>query len=149
MPNPPSSVKATRESLFTQLQSQVTGPNVLVCLGEPGPYQPDDIIAVGNVHRTTNPSHLVGSGGTGWLDETFQIQVLVEIYRGGDDEPGAFGRLCDVVDQVEAAVRADPSIGGLVLFAYPQQVSYESGWEADHKGRLATAVLSITFMAIQ
>jgi hypothetical protein len=146
---PPSSVKAVRTALFHQLQANITGQNLLVSLGKPGTYDPDDIVWVGNVHRTTNPSHMVGSGGAGWLDESYQIQVTVEVYRGGDVEQTGFDRMCDLVDVVEAAIRTDPSVGGLVLWAYPQQVSYESDFEEDHKGRIAVAELLIHFNAIQ
>ncbi|MFC0438758.1 hypothetical protein [Kutzneria buriramensis] len=146
---PPSSVKAVRPALFTQLQTTITGTDLLVSLGKPGTYNPSDIVWVGNAHRTTKPSHMVGSGGAGWLDESYQIQVTVEVFRGGDEELVVWNRTCDLVDAVEAAVRTDPSIGGLVLWSYPQQASYDSDWEPEGKGRLAVAELLIHFEAIQ
>jgi hypothetical protein len=149
---PSSSVKAVRPALFTQLQNNITaasGMDLLVSLGKPGTNEPNDIVWVGNVHRTLTPDHLVGSGGAGWLSEAYQIQVTVEAFRGGDTELTVWNRMCDLVDAVEAAVRTDPTIGGLVLWSHPQQVSYETDWEQDGKGRLGLAELLIHFDTIQ
>lgn len=133
---PASSIPAARTWIFDGVQTQLAAEkNLLVCLDEPGPYQPDEIIAVGDVHQQYNPESIVGSGGSHWLVENYTITVTVDVYRGGDQPAAVFARARQLADLVVAVVRSDPSLGGAVDRAKPSSVTHTSEWDEDHKGR--------------
>jgi hypothetical protein len=140
---PASTIPAAKLYLFTQITALVNDTSVLVCYDPPGPRQPDDILMVGAVDRQVVPYQMVGSGQAGWLDESYSIEVVVSVYRGGDDARTAFERACVLADQVVYVVRNDPSLGGAVVVAHPEQSRYEAAWEEEHKGRLVTVTIPI------
>lgn len=141
---PASSIPAARNWILAQLQAQYPeSSGVLVCLDEPGPYQPDDIISIGDVHQTYSPEQTVGSGGQGWLREDYTITVTVDCYRGGDDAAGVFAAARALADMVVAVVRSDPSLGGAVDRARPGSVTHTGGWDEEHKGRQTVIDLGI------
>jgi hypothetical protein len=146
---PSSSAPAARRFLFDQLTAQLTPDpafpksQLLVVYDSPGPFQPDDIVAVGKVHRQINPNSLVGSGGAGWLEESYQIEILIDVFRGGDYAQATFERAVALTDAVCAAVRSDPSLGGAVLSARPTTSTHDSEWDDEHKGRRCVSALEI------
>lgn len=141
---PASSIPAARAWLFAQLQVQLPfSSGVLVCLDEPGPNQPDDIVSVGDVHQTYSPFAGVGSGGEGWLREDYSVEVTVDCYRGGDDAAGVFAAARTLADLVVNVVRSDPSLGDAVDRARPGTVLHTSAWDEDHKGRQTVITIPI------
>ena len=52
------------KAYLVELITAVDDPTVLVCYDDPGPNQPDDIIAVRDVEQTLAPFELVGGGRT-------------------------------------------------------------------------------------
>lgn len=140
---PASSIPAARTWIFDGVQAQITDPAVLVCLDEPGPYLPDDIICVGDVHQQYSPESVVGSGGSHWLREDYTITVTVSVFRGGDDAAGVFARARQLADLVVAVVRSDPSLGGAVDRGKPGTAQHTSGWTEDHKGRMTEIEIGI------
>lgn len=149
MPIPSSSIPAARRYLFDQLTAQLTTDpdfpkaQLLVVYDQPGPFQPDDIVSIGKVSRQVAVNSLVGSGGAGWLEERYQVEVIVDVFRGGDYAQAAFERAVAVVDGVCAAVRGDPSLGGAVLEARPSSGTYESEWDDEHKGRHCVGTVEV------
>lgn len=145
---PASTIPAAVLYLFNGVTTQINDTAVLVAYGGPGPFQPDDIVAIGMaVDRSVAPYQMVGSGQAGWLDETYSIDVVVSVYRGGDDPRTAFERACTLADKVVFVVRSDPSLGGAVVVAHPEQSRYESSFEEEHKGRLVTVTIPISCRA--
>jgi len=146
---PTSSAPAARLWLFTQLSAQITpdpsnpDARLIVVYDEPGPDQPEDIVSVGAVHRTVKAKRLVGGGGPGWLDESYTVEITVDVYRGGDDAQGVYTRAQSLVDAVVAVVRSDPSLGDSVTVAVPLTDQTEVTWDPDHLGRVATSVIQI------
>jgi hypothetical protein len=141
---PASSIPAARTWIFNGLQMQLAGAeNLLVCLDEPGTFQPDDIISVGEVHQQYSPENVVGSGGPYWLREDYTITVTVDCFRGGDDPVTVFARARQLADLVVAVVRSDPSLGGAVDRGKPGTVTHTSGWSEDHKGRQTVIEIGI------
>lgn len=138
---PASSIPAARTWIYDNVQANATpdatspASELLVCLDEPGPYEPDDIISVGDVHQTYGPANTVGSGGALWLREDYTVTVTVDVFRGGDDPGGVFARAKTLADLVVAVVRSDPSLGGAVDRARPQSATHQVSWDEDHKGR--------------
>ncbi|WP_371646491.1 hypothetical protein [Streptomyces mirabilis] len=141
---PASSIPAARTWILEGVQAQLASDTaVLVCLDEPGTYQPDEIINIGDVHQQYNPENVVGSGGPYWLREDYTITVTVDVFRGGDDPAGVFARARQLADLVVAVVRSDPSLGGAVDRGKPGMVQHTSGWAEDHKGRQCVIEIGI------
>lgn len=149
---PSSSVPAALAWLLAGLQANIApdpaADGLLVCLGEPGTYQPMDIVYLGDVHQTYAPQSTVGSGGPQWLREDYQVTVTVDCYRGGDDQLAVLTRARAIADLVVATVRSDPSLGGAVDRAKPASAVHTYGWApADDQhaagGRRAEIVIVI------
>lgn len=146
---PVSTAPAVRQYLYNALTAQLTPDplntraSLLVCFDDPGPNQPDDIVSVGKVDRQIAVNSLVGSGGAGWLEERYTVEISVWVFRGGDDAQAAFARSAVLADGVVSAVRADPSLGNLVLVARPSMSTHEVTWDDEHSGRNAEVVLPI------
>lgn len=140
---PASTVPAAKLYLHSQITTLINDTSVLVSYDTPGPRQPDDIVMVGAVDRQIVPYQMVGSGQAGWLDETYAIEVIISVFRGGDDARTAFERACVLADQVVYVVRNDPSLGGAVVVAHPSNVRYDPTFDDDHKGRLVTATVEV------
>lgn len=146
---PASSIPAARNWILAGLQTQLASDTaVLVCLDTPGPYQPDDIVSVGDVQQTYSPEQTVGSGGPGWLREDYTVTVTVDVYRGGDDPASTFARARQLADLVVAVVRSDPSLGGAVQRARPGSVQHTSEWDDDHKGRHVVIEIGIECLTL-
>jgi len=140
---PASTIPAAKLFIYNGIVTLINDAAVLVSYDEPGPNQPDDIIMVGRVERQVAPFQMVGSGQAGWLDETYTVEVVVSVYRGGDDARTVFERAATLADQVVYVVRTDPSLGGAVIVAHPGNVSYQPAWEESHKGRMVDVTIEI------
>jgi hypothetical protein len=144
---PASSIPLAKQYLFDQIKAAVADQSDLgVYMDEPptDPPPESDVIMVGNIEQAFEPWQIVGSGGEGWLYEKYSIVIQVSVYRGGDDPVGVLTRATGLVFQVCQVVRTDPSLGRLVLQAYPASVSYESGWSDEGaSGRVTEAELKI------
>jgi hypothetical protein len=140
---PASTIPTAKLYLYNQITTLINDTSVLVSYDPPGTYQPDDIVMIGAVDREVVPYQMVGSGQAGWLDESYSIEVVVSVFRGGDDARTAFERACTLADQVVQVVRTDPSLDGAVVVAHPEQSRYEPAFEEDHKGRLVTVTIPI------
>lgn len=140
---PLSTVPAVKKQLyaiFTTAVATVPAPapdqaGMLVQYGEPGPYQPDDIVSVGDVKRNVTPHNIVGTGGAGALNENYVVEYWVDVFRGGDQPEYVTERAYTILGALETAVRNDPSLGGLVQWAWPRTSEEASGWDPDNRGR--------------
>lgn len=140
---PTSPVIPACQWLVGQLQSGITpdaranlwvgyGPNV-------GPQQPDDQVFISRAESKFEPFGMVGTMGARALQETLEIRVTVSVARESqDDGQVIFERLASLVNAVVSTVRADPTMGGNVLRAAPDDVTYpaperlddDEGWFA-------------------
>jgi hypothetical protein len=146
---PASSAPAARTWLFNALTAQLTPDSVnmssslLVCYDGPGPNEPDDIVAVGKITRHVEVSSFVGGGGAGWLNESYTIELTIDVYRGGDVDQAAYLRCSSLVDAAIAVVRSDLTLGGAVVTARPITDVTEVAWDESHMGRHATSTVEI------
>lgn len=140
---PNSSITAARNWILAGVQANISDASVLVCLDSPGPYQPDDIVSVGDVHQQYDPANVVGNGGAHWLTESYTVTVTVDVFRGGDDAAGAFLRARTLADLVVAVVRSDPSLGGAVDRARPASAAHSGEWDDEHQGRHSVIEIGI------
>ena len=135
---PVSTVPAVMKYLQSEIITQIADTTVLVTYGPPGTNQPRDIVAVmGFEARDVKPQAFVGSGAQHWLYESYEIEVIVSVFRGGatDIAESCFERAMTLLSAVETAVRNDPSLGNNVLEAYPQHVAKSDAfWDPEHKG---------------
>lgn len=149
---PGSITKAAKAWIYSALVAAltpVTGESLLVCYDEPGPNQPDDIVSVGAVDRSITRAGMIGSLGAGAFQDTVTVHVTVSVYRGGDEAKTVFERACDLIDAVIDVIRADPTLGGIALRAWPKNfVVGEAAWEEDHKGRVSETDIPIECTAL-
>lgn len=150
---PVSTAPAVRQYLYDTITAQLTpdplskSASLLVCFDEPGPNQPDDIVCVGKVSRQLARTAMVGGGGAGWLSETYTVEILIEVYRGGDDAQAVFSRAASLADSIISIVRSDISLGGNVLSGHPTATTEDVAWDENHQGRLASYTLEIECFA--
>jgi hypothetical protein len=149
---PQSTAIAVRAYMYTNLTNvlpadEANGCNLAVVYDEPGPYEADDIVSVGNVTLDYEPGSLVGSGGAGWLRERYTLTIIADVYRGGDNAQMTFARAQYLSDLICAVVRYDPSLDELVISATPKASIVESEWDEEHKGRHSTATVEISIFA--
>lgn len=146
--------KQAKAALLASLQTQIAPADpdtaLLICYDTPGTYRPPDIIAVGAVTREITTAGMAGSMTVaGTLHVAFSIDVIVSVYRGGDDAQAVWERADDLVEDVITAVRADPTLGGAVLLAFPDRVDQPvADWEASHNGRVCECHVAIACTAL-
>lgn len=144
---PVSTAPAAKVFLVAAITAQIADPDVSVLYDSPGPFVEKDVIAVGRVMRDMRISHMVGSGGTGWIDEDYSIEIQVAVFRGGDDAAAVDARAWQLIAAVETTIRNDPSLGGLVIVAHPARSATDGTWENSHKGRLVDASIEVRIQA--
>lgn len=150
---PNSTAPAARSWIYNQCVATLTpdplspSSSLLVCYDDPGPNQPDDIVAIGAVARTFESGSFVGNGGAGWLKERYTITVTIDVFRGGDDAQATYARAQVLADGVVAAVRSDLTLGGAVLTATPLADNSEGEWDPEHLGRHVTSTIEISCFA--
>lgn len=91
-------------------------------------------IVFDEVHVVPQISAMIGSGGTGWLEEIYDLHITAEAFMAGDSEGlSTFTQCAVLVDYVIAAVRQDPSLGSNVIVARPEPYDLTPAWdEASH-----------------
>lgn len=137
MTYPVSTVPAVKTWLYAQLQTACTadaGVDLLVRYGDPGPYDPEDVVSVGDIRqRRVEPFGMVGTMQAGSLNEAYTLTVEVDVMRAGDDPAGAATtKAWALASQVETAVRTDPTLGSNVILSRPSTSSDTGQWSDDH-----------------
>jgi hypothetical protein len=141
---PVSTVDTVRDYLVTNITTQIADTSVLVCYDEPGTYQPDDIVTVGDVAQTAEIHAFMGSGGAHWLEESYRVAVTISVYRANDDAQTTWKRAKALSDIVDVLVRTDPTLGGVVQIAYPSAAKFEATVVGNHAGRSVTVTKEIS-----
>lgn len=150
MSSPPSTAPGVVAYLVGQvpgspdLPATMLGDPPLVCYARPGTYQPACIIAVGTkITQQAQPYQMVGSGGAGWLYERYRLEVLISTFQGGEDPQAVQEAGWTCWQAVAGVVRADPSLGGRVVQAFPASYEMTTEWDPDHKGFVADMTCEI------
>lgn len=134
--------------LTTGLTANVTPYDTNTALGvayieQPSGYDPFDQVTIGDVgNRTTKRTRIVGNGGRGWLDENYTLDIEIVSWQGGQNLQLVVERAWRLLGQVEAFIRSDPSLGGLVIVAYPSASKSTAGFMDDSKG--VSCVIDVT-----
>jgi hypothetical protein len=146
---PSSTAPAVRQWLFDQATAGLapdpvnTRASLLVCFDQPGPNEPDDIVAIGRVRRQLSVGSMIGGGGAGWLDESYTVEVTIDVFRAADSGQVAYQRAMDLANAVIAIVRSDLTLGGHVIKSQPKSDDAEVEWDSEHGGKRATVNLEI------
>lgn len=132
---PDPTISPAKAYLYTQtLAAPLFAPPVAVVYDEPGPYKAADIVAFGTVHWHPAINSGVGSGGAGWIEERYDIELMIQSFLGGDNGKAAYERACALFAGVMAVLRADPSLNGIVLVAKPAPATVTTEHDPGHKG---------------
>ena len=149
---PVSTVPAAETYITSAISTAIAGDSlstsILVCTGEPGMDLPNDVIAVGypETRRAVDPRFFVGSGGSGWLYETYEVDITISTWQGGGSSQSATvsARAWTLASYVETAVRTDPSLGGAVIVSYPMDtVGGDPQWTEEPIGLGATITMTV------
>lgn len=150
---PGSTAAAVKAWLLAQLQTIAEDPGHDLLAGydlsrENDENTADDMVWVGRVQRQVDPMAMVGSLGAGALSETFEADVVVSVWRSSGDAQAVWERAAALTDDVIAAVRTDPTAGGVVLEARPSAVDQPpSEWDEQGTGRQAEFTVTFTCFA--
>lgn len=141
---PVSTVPAVKAALKVALEARAELANVPVFYSIVTDLNEDDLIVVGGTRGRFEVARMVGSGAQWWLDETYDQQVEVWVYRGGDDEQATEERAHTLAAVVVDTLRLDPSIGGRVNQATPAGFEVTPDWEHEGIGTHCKYLLHIT-----
>lgn len=127
-------VKAYLLTTFTTAAATIPPPAadetaLMVQYGTPGRYMADEYVLVGDVKRTVEQYAMVGSGGQWALQERYQVEWWVDVWRGGDKAQYVEERAWTIAASMEQAIRNDPTLGGNVLSAWPLVYDSVSDWD--------------------
>ncbi len=132
MAYPVSTVPAAVEYLVTAFQTQLsTDPNpaniTLFVGNDPGLADTPDLVAITDVTRTLQHFAMVGDGEDLAMYEKYSVMVKISsAQRAATESAAAFAlteRVWQLLAYLEYAVRLDPSLGEIVLTAWPGQTS--------------------------
>jgi hypothetical protein len=115
----------------------------MVVFDQPGPNEPDDIVAIGRVRRQLQTGAMVGGGGAGFLDEHYTVEIVVDVFRGSDSGQVAYTRAMDLANSVIAIARTDLTLGGNVIKSQPKGDDAEVEWDSEHGGKRACVTVEI------
>jgi hypothetical protein len=78
-------------------------------------------------------------------EESYRVELVVLVKRGGDDQQGTEERMWAVLAEIEQALRADPTVGGFVRVA--ELTEGEQDNSPDSEGWFSQVVAQITCKA--
>ena len=148
---PVSTVPAVRAYLvaqFTAATAYILEPPVEVYQSVEDHLGEADLVIVEGAARTLGGFEMVGGGGAGWLMESYTVSVSIECHVHGERPyPGVDDRAYLILGLLEQAVRADPSLGGLVIEGRP--AGSTSTHQTDAEGGNCVIAASFHFMTQQ
>jgi hypothetical protein len=144
---PVSTVPVVKAYLLTEIQAAIADDpkfnDMVVQLGSPGQYVPNDTFYIGEVIRTVDHMDITGDMGQDSLQESYDILVTVaswSAYGDSDDSStvalAVDARAWQLNAYMETAVRSDPTFGlTQVILSYPRE-SHSDGpeWTAPSVG---------------
>jgi hypothetical protein len=129
---------AAQIPLSPDLPASLLGGPVTVTYGILGTDIPPCFIVIGaTVAAVNTPFQMTGSGGAGWLEEHYRVEIQVSAFEGGSNFQDVTEAAYTMWQAVSSTVRADPSLGALVTSAFPASADLTLSWETNHKGPVA------------
>lgn len=120
-----TTVPAVRRGVTAAIRS-VTGPRVLVLNGPwlQRPVEPDVIVVGWLPDEGATVEFRRTTAGLGSEEESFDLAGLVSAWRGDGDMVAAVDRADELVESIRTALVADPTVGGVVMRAWLQTLSF-------------------------
>lgn len=115
---PVSTAPAAKAWLFGKLQTAVTpvSTNTLEVLYDnitESAAAPDEVVYVGDItNRQLQAESMVGGQGPFAFTETYDINVVISVFRQGSNPQDATERAWAILAEVETVTRTDPTFGG-------------------------------------
>lgn len=135
-----STFPAAKANLLTILKARPALSAVHVGWGVPADLPAEsERIYVGDVRDFEREWMALGAKS---LEESYAIEVVVEVFQYGNDQQAAEARLAVLIDEVEQAVRGDLGLGGAVRLATPSISRTRSG--PSDEGWAAQAEMTVT-----
>ena len=125
----PTTAKAAVAWIITAAKTAVTAEanhDLYIGYGEPLNADPDDQVFLMDVESDATMIGMRTATAAAPMSEALVIPLKVSVFRHDDTGQAAFERCADIVNAIVAAIRTDPTLGGAVLNAQPQRVSYPS-----------------------
>lgn len=113
---PVSTASAAKQYLVAQIKAIPELNTVAITTAPPTEQEdlePEMIYFDGTIRRSTR--WLVLGGSPPPLDEDYELTLKIDVVQAGDDESAATDRCLTLVEQVESVIRADCSLGGLLV----------------------------------
>lgn len=122
----PSAITYLTTAFQTQLSTDANPQNITLFVGnDPGLADTPDLVAITNVVRDLQHFAMVGDGEDLAMYEKYSVMVKISTAQRAATEAEAAAaltaRVWQLLAYLEYAVRLDPSLGGIVLTAWPGQ----------------------------
>ena len=122
----PAAVAYLQTAFATQLNTDPDPENITLFIGnDPGLADTPDLVAITNVARQLEHFAMVGDGEDLAMYEKYSVFVKISSAQRAATEAEAAAaltaRVWALLRYLEYAVRLDPSLGGIVLTAWPGQ----------------------------
>ena len=135
-----STVPAAKRALTVLLAAHPGLADVQVTRGHPGDVVERELVMVGGTAvAEQNPRSLGGAR----RDETYSIAVVVQVKESGSSVEDASERAYALLGHVEDAVRAEPTLGGLVMVAEVGGWTDDEGVDSDDSAHLCVITARI------
>lgn len=132
-------------SVLTALEAKIAAalPNAQKVVGEPGTFIAAEQYLFGDVTGQDVPNLLMG-GNPQAFTESYDVNVHLRSYKGGQDVEARRTRGVAMKDAVRDALAADMSIGlGAAFRVYVAGYTVRSGYDASGEGVAAEVDLTI------
>ncbi|MGH2663686.1 MAG: hypothetical protein ACRDH8_12970 [Actinomycetota bacterium] len=137
----PSVIDEAELGLRALLQGRPGLAGVRLDLGDPGAHLLREHVWITEEPGGTQ-EWMVPGAGKATRQETFDLQVRVFVERSGADPTGARARAQVLAEEIELAIRADPTLLGAVWDAHVSQMRRDGGATESTRGFTATLLVT-------
>lgn len=135
-----STIPAFKAALFTALTNRPNLALVQVAYGAPLPQPSKEFIYLGDVEGEQEAAAF----GHSRREETFNMTVIVGVYRGGTDQQGATERTFTIAAEIENELRTNADVTATVRLAEIEgPIRLEELASTDSMGRGAHLTITI------
>ncbi len=146
---PTTTQGALKDALLEKLQAREGLAGVQVSYGFPKTPQ-KEIVMLGDIHGRQTP----GALGRLSREERYRLEVTVKVEKQGTSQQPVTQRAYALADELEAQLRSDPTVGGVVRVAQiggeqddPGRFQLEEFATADGQGRMAVLTIDVACQA--
>lgn len=140
----PTAIWDAQDALLEAVRGGVSG-GVPVTLGSPAEKQKTHIWISGDVDVWEQDFR---TSGLGAKDETFVLQVEVLVMRSASDYATPRAKIRTILEEIEAAIVADYTLGGSVMLAQVERITLDEG-VTDEKERAIGATVFVRCSAFR